>query len=406
MQTVEIETAATAESSRVAGPDGMARFLEGPTSTGRSAKKRQEAMKELIARLRYETRQDSDGRIEGPLRPCTVVNFNPVEAVVQGQIRLTIPRPGTTKHHQVVMTWKNHRMQGHYCVIGSPMMGVTPDKEPVFYSTVVNWERDERLPVDVPVSEPRVYTPWSIGCEIVAQYNSPSTKLMGGLLFFDQDIHAISSGRLERNGGKIYVPEREVLPNSAQYVYRLREAFLEEELDRIFEQQQQYADIMIQLAHSLWVEENPESRKMITDTHREWARYAESKGWLPGGLPEWVSARLITGSSPTIAQLSACPYCGEQQKHVNVHFCKQGHPFDVIKALKAGLAVPEQYIDVLADDAYEQAQQILEERRQRSAGRRKTAATKPEATTEGETTAEAAKPAAAKGAAAKAEKKD
>ena len=378
MPTVEIEDR-TAQPAPAPGQEDLGRFLNGPTSSGRSAKKRQEALKELITRLRYETRQGPDGRIEGPLRPCTIVNFNPIEAVVQGQIRLTIPRPGTTKHHQVVVSWKSHRMQGHYCVIGSPSTGTHADKEPVFYSTVINWERDERLPVDVPVSEPRVFTPWSIGCEVVSQYNSPSTKLMGGLLFFDQDIHAISSAHLERTGGKIYVPERELLPNSAQYVYRLREAFLDAELDRIFEQQQQYADIMIQLAHSLWVEENPESRKMITDTHREWARYAESKGWLPGGLPEWVSARLITGGSPAINTLMACPYCGEQQKHANVHFCKQGHPFDVIKALKAGLAVPDQYIDVLTDDAYEEAQRILGERRKRSEGRRKSAAEKPAA---------------------------
>lgn len=369
MPTVEID----ATQSKVAEEQDLSRFLSGPSSSGRSARKRQDALKEQITRLRYETRRNSDGKIEGPLRPCTLVNFNPLDVVVQGQIRLTIPKPGTTKHHQVKVDWKGHRMQGHYCVIGSPMTGLNIDKEPVYYTTVVNWERDERLPVDVPVSEPRVFTPWSIGCEVVAQYNSASTKLMGGLLFFDQDIHAISAGHLERAEGRIYVPERVQLPNSAQYAYNLRETLLEDELDRIFSQQQMYADVVIQQAHSLWVEENPESRKMITDTHREWARYAESKGWLPGGLPEWVSARLITGGA-SVSSLMACPYCGEQQKHANVHFCKQGHPFDVVKALKAGLAVPQQYIDVLTDEAYEQAQQILGERQKRAAGRKGKAA--------------------------------
>jgi hypothetical protein len=352
--------------------------MDGPSSTGRSARKRQEAVRELIVKMRFETRRAPDGRIEGPLRPCTLINFNPLEVVVQGQIRLTIPRPGTTRHHQVTMSWMNHRMQGHYCVIGSPLTGLSVDKEPVYYTTVVNWERDERMPVDMPVAEPRVFTPWSIGCEVMSQYNSASTKLMGGILLFDQDIHAITASHLEKAGGRIWVPERTQLPNSVQYSYTLREAALEDELNRIFENQQRYCDVIIQQAHALWTEDDPTSRKMITDTHRDWARYALEKGWIEQ-LPEWVSAKLALGQPGATSKLAVCRYCGEQQKRGEVYFCKQGHPFDVLAALRAGVVVGEMYVEALEGEDLEQALTIIGERKDRVKAAKVKAAKKPAA---------------------------
>lgn len=370
MPTVEIETQAPPSITPQA--EDTIRFLNTPPAkTGRSSKKRQDAIREMVRRMQFETRKAPDGTIEGPLRPCTLVNFNPLPLVIQGQIRLTVPKFGTTKHHQVVVDWNGRRMQGHYCVIASPVDIPTADKGPVPYTTVIGHEQDSVLPIDVPTCEARMFTPWSIGCEVIAQYNSPSTKLMGGVLLFDQDIHAIGHTRLERTGGKIYIPERTQLPDSVQYVYRLREASLEEELDRIFEAQHNYFDVKMQQAHANFVEGSEVARKMITDTDRDWARYGLEKGWLEV-LPEWVSAKLALNES--VSRLAVCRYCGEQQRRADVYFCKQNHPFDVLTALKAGLVVPQVYIEVLEDEQLEEALAILDERKKRMKGRGRKAA--------------------------------
>src|ERR1700744_5939299 len=68
-----------------------------PAAGGRSSKKTQKALQDLVRRQQAETRVMADGRIEGPLRPCTIVNFNPGPLIVEGQLRLSVPKAGATK---------------------------------------------------------------------------------------------------------------------------------------------------------------------------------------------------------------------------------------------------------------------------------------------------------------------
>ena len=332
------------------------------TKVGRSAEKRVKAVKELVRTLQYETRKAPDGRIEGPLRPCTAINFNPIALVIEGQLRLTIQKPGTTDHHQVNMPFMGRVFRGHYCFIASTIQGERrPDKEPTYYTTVTGHETDSVLPIDVPTSEARVFSPHSIGCELVHQYNSPSTKLMGGILLFDQGPHMLSPENLRKNDGRIYVPERTQLGDSWRYSYSLRETTLEDELTRIFTTQREYMDVMLQQAHGYWSEQDPNSRKMITDTHRDWARYAKQMEYL-ATLPEWVTAKLDTKAS--MADLVPCPQCGTQQPNANTWFCRTCNaPYDTFKAFMAGKVVPQVYLELLEGEELQLVQQKLAERR-------------------------------------------
>jgi hypothetical protein len=337
----------------------------GPSRVGRSAGKRQRAVMELVRTLQFETRKDSDGRITGPLRPCTIVNFNPLALVVEGQLHITIPKPKTTKHHQIQMPFKGRLMHGHYCYVASPMAGERPpDKQPIFYTTTVGHEQDELLPIDVPVSEPRVFSPHSIACELLAQYNSPSNKMMGGILVFDQDPHTLSAANLEKTGGRIWVPERHQLEGSYKYSYTLRETLLEDELDRIFETQRNYCDVMMQQAHTWFTDEDVNSRRLITDTHRDWARFAHENGYLEGNLPEWVSARLALSSE--VRQLMTCKYCGNQQQNPKIFFCKVCRaPYDAFKAYTAGLHVADAYLQMLEGEELETVLRLQQERKRK-----------------------------------------
>lgn len=344
-----------------------------PGKVGRASRRTQQALLELVNQMRFETRRMADGRIEGPLRPCTVVNFNPVALEIQGQIRLTIPRPGTTKHHQVKLPWRGREMVGHYCVIASPhIAGVRADKEPVYYTSTVGHEQDSELPIDVPKREPRAYNPHSIGCEIWHHYNSAEVKLMGGILMFDQDIHWLSRTSLEAHGNKIYVPERKLLPGSWRYAYTLREADLDEELERIFEAQRAYCEVVIQNAHALFLTGDEVQRQMITNTDREWARFARHMGYLDND-PEWLTAKLSIAGE--IKNLKVCPYCGAQQKRPDIHFCPQNHPYDAYATFKAGLVVPEAYLEVLPEEQLDEVRAIQAERKARGKGGKKKAET-------------------------------
>lgn len=333
---------------------------------GRSAKKRQAAVQALVRRMQAETRKESDGRITGPLRPCTVVNFNPVALVVEGQLRITVQKPGTTSHHQIKMPYRNRLVQGHYCYIASPMTADRdPDKQPIYYTVTTGHEVDSVLPIDVPTVDARVFTPHSIACELWSQYNSASHKLMGGILMFDQGPHVLKNMASASNG-KIYVPERQQMDDSLLYTYRLREIDLEEELDRIFKTQSDYCNVVLQQAHTLWAEQDVTSRKMVTDTHREWARYAKMMGWLEA-LPEWVNAALLIGDK--VRELKACSYCGTQQNSDQVYFCpKCNAPYDAFKAFMAGRAVPQAYLELLEGEELEIVLRKLAERKQRFSG--------------------------------------
>jgi len=336
---------------------------------GRSAKKRQSQVQALVRRMQAETRRAPDGRIEGPLRPCTVVNFNPVALVVEGQLRITIPKPGTTAHHQIRMPYKGRVVQGHYCYIASAHIVdplAQPDQQPIYYTVTTGHEVDSILPIDVPTVAARVFSPHSIACELWSQYNSPSHKLMGGILLFDQGPHTLKAANLAHTGNKIWVPTRSMMEDEGLYTYGLRETLLEDELDRIFEVQRSYCDVILQSAHSLWAEQDVASRKMVTDTHREWARWALSMGYLQQ-LPEWVNAKLVLGAD--ITELRVCRYCGTQQANETVYFChKCNAPFNPFKAFMDGLAVPESYLMTLEGDELEAVLRTLEERKRRFAG--------------------------------------
>lgn len=344
--------------------------MSGTGAVGRSAQKRQRAITELVRRMQHETRPTSDGKIEGPLRPCTIVNFNPLELVVQGQLRLTVPKPGTNDRHRVRVDYRGRQILGHYCYVASPMVGhPKPDQEPIYYTTTVGHERDQLLPIDVPTCEARVFTPISIACELWSQYNSPTHKMMGGVLIFDQGPRALSRDSLARTGGRILVPERTQLADSVQYSYSFRETTVDDELERIFQRQHEYCDLILQQAHNFFVDDDPQSRRMITDTHRDWARFAHSIGHL-AKLPEWVSARLSLGEG--VRDLVTCAYCGKQQANPNIYFCPGCHaPYDAYAAYMAGLVVPDAYLEALEGEQLKQVMMEREKRRARFSGTKK-----------------------------------
>lgn len=328
---------------------GMQSATNAAPAAGRMAKKRQHDILQMVKQMRHETRRDRDGRVVGALRPCVVVNFNPLALVVEGQISCKVPAPGTTQHHQIKLKWRGRQVQGHYMLIASPMVDFPkPDFQPVYYSRVTGHETDSQSGSDQPVHAPKCFPPHAIGCEIVAMYNDPSTKLMGGILLVDQDQQALSSARLEEHGGRIWVPERIRIDDSDTFSYSLRETTLEEELDRVLGTQRDYCDVILQQAHSFFTSGDDTQKKMVTDTHRDWDRYAVKMAWKPG-LSEFTTAKMVV--TDKILDLRTCAYCGTQQPNPDVHFCKQCNaPYDAFAAYMKGLHVPQQYLELLPDE--------------------------------------------------------
>lgn len=335
------------------------RFMRGAVQqlgkVGRSATKRRKETLDLHLRLSHETRMDPhSGRVMGPKQPCTMVNFNPVDVLleIEGR-RLTIPAAGKFQTHQVTCQHAGRQVHGAYMKI----------ENPILYPKTKGHETDGEFAVDVPTHEIEYHSPHAIGCTMFEQYNSPNFKMMGGLLFFDQDIRHITDEILEANEGYIWVPERTKIGDSDVFSYSMRAVKFEEELDSVFERQRAYCDMQIQSAHALWSEEDENARKMLTDTHREWARYAVKMYWMRE-LPEWVTSR-ITAAGP-ITLLVKCGYCGAQQQQPDNLFCgKCNAPYDAYRAFKAGKVVPQMYLEMLEGDELAEVAKELRERRAR-----------------------------------------
>lgn len=322
---------------------------------GKSSRKRQKDVFDTWRRLQNETRLDrSSGRVIGPNQPCTIVNFNPIDLVIdiEGR-RFTVPAAGRFKTNQLKCNYAGRDVQGSWIKFENPIVYASTTGHE---SSTAGWE-----PADVPTHTVKHYTPHAIGCALYEQYNSPNYKMMGGLLFFDQDIRQLLPENLERNQGMLLVPERTLV--GSEYSFRMREALFEEELERLFERQRNYCDMQIQSAHALATEEDENARKMVTDTHREWARYAVKMYWMRE-LPEWVTSR-ITAAGP-IKQLVRCRYCGTGQTNPDNYFCaKCNAPYDAYKAFKAGLVVPQMYLEALQGEELEEVVQELRERKSR-----------------------------------------
>lgn len=320
---------------------------------GRASRKRVKATLQLLARLRRETRQVGPGRWEGPLRPCTIVNFNPEWLVLEGQIRQKIPPAGFSDRHVITVNYEGREFKGHYLYLTSP----------VVYLRAAGHIVDDLLNIDVPDMTPAYFSPHAIGCEFWAQYveGSASSKQMGGVLMFDGDPHRLSETNLAHNNGKILVPTREMLADDPEPSYTVREVSIEEELARLFERQRAYCDLQVQVAHSLHITNDPMQQASITDTMREWARYAVSHYWMKE-LPEWVKARITAAGVPM--SLVRCKECGTQQPSPEVFKCpKCAAPYDPFKAFMAGVVVPQAYLELLEGDELETVQREIERRR-------------------------------------------
>lgn len=327
-------------------------------SGGRASKKRQKATLQLLERLRRETRRLGGGRWDGPLRPCTVVNFNPEDLVLEGCIRLTVPGVNKPSKSKMRISHEGREFAGNYVVIASP----------VVYLRAVGHIVDPQLNIDVPDMEPAYYSPHSIGCELWAQYveGSAYSKLMGGVLLFDGDAHSLSETNLARTEGRIWVPKQVLVDDDPHPVFELRETALLDEVERILTMQRAYCDMKVQVAHSLHVTNDPMQQASITNTMRDWARYAVAKFWMKD-LPEWVKAN-ITATGPVLS-LVRCKGCGTQQPNDDVYMCKGCNaPYDTYKAFKAGVLVPQGYLDMLEGEELDEVRKTLEERRNKFKG--------------------------------------
>lgn len=353
MPEIEISEAESRGAAAEAAVAGERQFA----AVGRAARKRQEANVRMRKRVQNETRTNSEGLVEGPLRPCTVINFNPVPLVIEmSGHRMTIPAPkASPERFQVKLPHAGRIYTGAYMVVSNPWL---------YHKTIGHAADAELANVDMPTTEVRYFSPHAIGCALYQQYNSPHFKNMGGVLVFDQNIHALKKDRLARTHGRLLFPERQMLEGDEDWSYSLREGLLEEELAKILQRQREYCDMQVQLAHQLWTTNDPAQQAMITETQRDWARFAVAMSYGLDVLPAWVTARLnVTGP---VQKLAKCRYCQAHAKDPEAMFCHNCNaPYEVLAALRAGLHVPDQYVELLSDDDFAEAEKILKARRKR-----------------------------------------
>jgi hypothetical protein len=279
---------------------------------------------------------------QGQIKPCTVINWNPVQLKLENaHAPWTIP-PCTDKSAKTLkIEFEGKKYTGSYMTI----------REPAF----VAWIRDVKKPTDDsgnPTAEydAKFVLPLEIADQYHLEYNtSEKQNLMGGVLVFEGDVHAFKKA-LGAKAAKILVPKYRTLSDRTR-TYFAEEVDLVERLKLCLDTQKATCQSVIQKGDEYDQDDN--ERKNITSPMRAWAQFSLDMGWKQNA-PPWMNAQLDSEES--------CKGCGRGKKKTGAHFCECGRPFNAYEAFMAGENVPESYLFALKGKELDQVMEELGKR--------------------------------------------
>jgi len=297
-----------------------------------------DAMKKLALQRRsaYEALEAT-----GQIKPCTVINFNPVQLRVDdGHVPWTIPACTDKSAKRIKYIHEGKTYVGSYFTV----------REPAF----VAWIRDVKKPADEggnPTAEydPKFILPIELADQFNIEYNTPEKQnLMGGVLVFEGDVHVFTKGK----STTLRVPKYKTLSDRTRS-YFTEDVDLAELVKRTLDTQKANCQAVIQKGDEFDQDDN--ERKNITPPMRAWAQFSLDMGWKQVA-PRWMNATLDSDES--------CKGCGRGKKKTGAHFCECGRPYDAYAAFMAGENVPESYLFALKD---KQLEDVMTEMNRRDA---------------------------------------
>ena len=275
--------------------------------------------------------QRQSSRIElehsGRLKPCTIINFNPVPLKVEdGNIPWHVPACTDRLKKGIVVPFGGKKYEAAVVTLAT--------------ARFVPWLREARASMEGAEDPRREFDtayilPIEQGHQFRSLYALPEGQIgMGGVLVFEGDIHAFT--RKERDKPQtLRIPAYATLPNKRRS-YFSQEVDLLEEMREMLDMQKRYAERMIMQGDEY--DQDALTRHNISGPHRTWAQFSLTMGWKEQA-PSWMNAKFDSEVS--------CKGCGAPQKRSDAWFCQCGRPYNPYAAFMAGENVPESYIFAL-----------------------------------------------------------
>lgn len=262
--------------------------------------------------------------VSGQIKPCTVINFNPVRLKLDdGHVPWTIPACTDKSAKRIKYVHEGKTFVGSYFTV----------REPSFCP----WIRDVKAPTDDTGNPTADYDArWVMPLEKIYQfhseYNTPEKQnLTGGVLCFEGDIHTFTKSKND----KLRVPKFRTLSDRTRSYYA-EDVDLGEAVKGTLDLQKVTCQSIIQKGDEY--DQDDTERKNITAPMRAWAQFSVDMGWKQQ-TPPWMNAMLDSEES--------CKGCGKGKKKTGAFFCECGRPFDAYVAFMAGENVPESYLFAL-----------------------------------------------------------
>ena len=310
-------------------------------SSSPSARRRQLSARKKMDELTKLTYKRGD-HWEGPCSPATVINLNPVPLSLQGELqKWSIPIAG--KGQVINLSFRGRKFVGSYLTI----------KTPHLFPAHTGTTSDRQSGIDMPAVEYQYVPPAGLAHQFYSHFvrGSADAQNMGGILIFQGDIHTLDRRRLEKSGGLIWKPKKDItLDGFGDVVYTVEEVSAEDELEAAVSMQRDYANFKVTEGHSYATAQSDIIRNQLNEDHRIWHNFALQLGYIEKALP-WAVERL--GDKPSV-QAIYCPDCHEKQSHVDQWFCPNcNSPFDALKAFLAGKPVSADRLAVYEGDEWD-----------------------------------------------------
>ncbi len=293
-----------------------------------SARRRQIAVRKEVERLQKLTFRRGD-RWEGPCAPCTLVNLNPVELKLFGELqRYTVPAAG--KGLEVLnLSFKGRTFPSSYITFRTAHVMLAH----------TGTQNDMLAGVDTPAMEARHIPPLGLAHQFYSHYveGAADAQYMGGILMFEGDIHTLDKKRLAASEARIWVPKQEVtLDGLGDVVYTVEPMALSDCLAKALTTQRRYGETRISEGHRFATSQSSVERNQLNNDHIVWHNWALNLGYIEKAY-SWASEQLR--DSPTV-QAVYCPDCRTRQDDPEQFFCTACNaPFDPLKAFLAGKTV-------------------------------------------------------------------
>lgn len=331
------------------------------------------AMSALNAELDARTMRGEDGRVYGPLAPCTIINLNPCWLRIGGGMKINVPPydwQGKEGKNKKVFERGGRQHVGHVLTIFRAETWLSPGGVTDYVD--VGWAQ--------PTLTPRYMTPAMACWHIWREYMTAagSAQLMGGVLIFDGDIHELDRARLEKSKGTILVPEGFAIKNAkGRMEVKLQRRSFDELFNKVIEYQKDYLNRFSQRAFELFNSKDEEKRNQITEPMRRWGRFGVEVGYLKETVP-WMME--LPDAFGTAEAMKTCPVCRETSTEDGILLCPSCRaPYNAectVQAVKAGYPVAESFIDALDDKHYAEVTEHLKKQAERRREREKLAAAK------------------------------